>query len=81
MESKPGWRTTEFWMSIVASLIGVFAATGAFTPEQASALNQGMTEIVGTLTPVLAAFGYTLSRGQAKKGIRPTNGGNGGPHE
>ncbi len=71
MESKPGYMTTEFWMSVIASLLGVLGALGVFTPDQVSSVNKGLIELAGALTPVAAAFGYSISRGNAKKGIKP----------
>ncbi len=71
MESKPGYKTTEFWFAVIASLVGVLGATGAFTPDQVSAVNEGLIELGGAITPVIAAFGYNLSRGNAKTGIKP----------
>jgi hypothetical protein len=49
---KPGWRTSEFWMTTAVNLWTMLG--GAFTPEQQAI-------IVGVVTGV-----YTITRGLAK---------------
>ena len=64
---KPGYRTTEFWVAIVVQLIGMGALMGWFTPEQSTALTEASTQIGGIVAMVASAFGYSISRGMAKK--------------
>jgi len=64
---KPGWQTTEFWVTLIVQLVGLVAALGYIVPEQASALSQAAVQIGGAISMVAAAFGYNLSRGMAKK--------------
>lgn len=71
METKPGLKTTEFWITIVAKLAGLLAAFGFFTPEQVDAITQASVQLGGVIVMMLAAFGYSVSRGQAKKGMKP----------
>ena len=59
---KPGWKTTEFWLSLIAAVVGVLAANGNLDPSSS------LAKIVGIAAVVLAAMGYTVSRGIAKKG-------------
>ncbi len=72
METKPGYKTTEFWLTVIAKVIALLAALGVFTPEQASAVTKASVQLAGVAGMVAAAFGYSLSRGTAKKGIKPT---------
>ena len=65
---KTGWKTTEFWVSVVVSAVGLIASTGIVTPDQASALTEAMIQIGGLFSSVAASFGYAISRGNAKKG-------------
>ena len=53
---KPGYKTTEFWMSVAASALAAFLASGAL-PEE----NFG-TQIAGVILSGLTALGYTVSR-------------------
>jgi hypothetical protein len=58
---KPGFKTTEFWLSSLAMILGVVLASGAI-PEGGMA-----GQIVGGVLSVLASLGYTASRTQVKK--------------
>ena len=59
-EVKPGIRTTEFWISIGAAIVGPVLAFNLID-------EQTVAGVVAAITPVINAFGYTISRGQAKK--------------
>ena len=65
---KPGIKTTEFWVSTIIAVFGVLVATGVITPEQNSALSESVTQIAGAIMSAAGAFGYAVSRGNAKKG-------------
>jgi hypothetical protein len=62
-ESAPpraGIRTSEFWLSSIATVLGIVLASGAI-PEG------GMVgQIIGGALSVLASLGYTASRTQVK---------------
>lgn len=58
---KPGYKTTEFWLSVAACVVGALAASGIFPDE-----STGM-KIVGLATTTLAALGYTTARFILKK--------------
>lgn len=57
---KPGIKTTEFWISLAAAAAGFVVAQGFVTEDQIS-------QVVGVISPVVAAFGYSISRGIAKR--------------
>ena len=63
METKPGYKTTEFWLSAVATLIGIVLASGAMDTVAA---DSWVTKVVGGVVAVLAALGYTASRAKVK---------------
>lgn len=58
---KPGYKTTEFWLSTVAALAGILYASGAVHPGGAA------DHWLGLLVSALSALGYSVSRGMAKK--------------
>lgn len=60
-EVKPGYKTTEFWLTVVAGLVGFAYASGAV--GESTTLYQAL----GVVSTVLGALGYTISRGIAKK--------------
>ena len=64
---KPGHKTTEFWVTIFIQIVGLVAALGYLTPEQSSTIVEAITQLGGIVAMVAAQFGYSLSRGTAKK--------------
>lgn len=58
--NKPGFKTTEFWLSLAAVVVGFVASSGVF--------EEGSTEakIVGLVVTVLGALGYTAARALTK---------------
>ena len=59
-EVKPGYKTSEFWLSAVATIGGLVLASGAFV--------EGDTgfKIASLVMSALASMGYSASRGKAK---------------
>ena len=57
---KPGFKTTEFWMTSVAAVVGIILASGIPTDNV-------VMQVAGLAALVLSAFGYSVSRGNAKK--------------
>ena len=62
---KPGYKTTEFWLSLVATLMGILLASGAMdtVPE-----DSWIARIVGGVVALLASLGYSASRAKVKGG-------------
>lgn len=58
---KPGYKTTEFWLTALSVVLGLVLASGA-VPEGGLA-----AQIVGGALTVLAQLGYTAARAQVKK--------------
>lgn len=57
---KPGWKTTEFWLNVVAQVAGALMIAGVF-PE-----GSVPHEILGVIIMALGNLGYGISRGLAK---------------
>ncbi len=57
---KPGYKTTEFWLSAAAAITGLLLASGVVPVDGSSA------QIVGLIATALTAMGYSVSRGRAK---------------
>ena len=64
METKPGYLTTEFWVSIFTGGLMVLNTTNVvdWIPNKWSAI---ALAIIGAA--------YNVSRGQAKSGVKPDN--------
>lgn len=60
--TKPGYKTTEFWLTCLAQVVSGLYASGAIGDGTAIA------RILGVIASMLVAAGYTLSRGVAKSG-------------
>ena len=63
-EVKPGWKTTEFWLTVVVALGSLLWGADVLDPDAAGTANK----VFGLVVSGLAAVGYTVSRGLAKKG-------------
>ena len=60
-DTKIGIKPSEFWFSVVAAVAGLLYASGVIAPDS------GGDKMLGLVATVLAAMGYTVSRGLAKK--------------
>ena len=60
-ELKPGWKTTEFWLSCAAIVVGALFASGAVAPDSSA------DKLLGLAATVLTTLGYTVSRTLVKK--------------
>ena len=60
---KAGFKTSEFWLTVVAAVVGAVVSTGALgdTP---------WAKVAGVASVALAALGYSVSRGLAKGGSK-----------
>ncbi len=59
---KPGYKTTEFWFTSLATVLGLILASGALPDDSP------LMKMVGLGAMALSQFGYSVSRGMAKKG-------------
>jgi len=50
MNSKPGYKTTEFWLSLASIILGVVMSSGAVDPNN---------KALGLAASILGALGYT----------------------
>jgi exo-beta-1,3-glucanase (GH17 family) len=60
-EIKPGYKTTEFWISLAAVIIGSVVASGIVPADSV------WERIIGLVVSALAALGYTGARLSIKK--------------
>ena len=63
ISTKPGYETTEFWLSLLATLLGFLLASGAMdaVPEES-----WIAKLIGGVVAVLATLGYSASRAKVK---------------
>jgi len=60
METKPGYKTTEFWLTMVTNLVIAANLAGAF---------DGIPNRYAALVAAVVNGAYAISRGQAKQGV------------
>lgn len=53
---KPGYKTTEFWLSLAAMVVGALFASGAISDGGLVA------KVLGIIATILGSLGYTVSR-------------------
>jgi hypothetical protein len=58
---KPGWQTTEFWLTVIAGAVSMVFASGIV--ETGTMIDKAL----GIVAIVLASLGYSVSRGLAKR--------------
>ena len=63
-EVKPGWKTTEFWITVIVAVGSLLWGAGILDPEGIGSANK----VFGLIVSGLSAVGYTISRGLVKKG-------------
>ena len=61
-QQKPGFKSTEFWLSTAATILGIALASGLI-PEGGQ-----VGQIIGGVLALLANLGYTASRTKVKSG-------------
>lgn len=59
---KPGYKTTEFWLTVIASVGSLLIASGALIEGSA------LASIVATIVSGLATLGYSAGRVAQKTG-------------
>ena len=60
---KAGYKTTEFWLTVTATVLGLLFASGIVSEGSQA------DKILGIASTVLATMGYQISRSIAKKNI------------
>lgn len=60
--TKPGYKTTEFWLSFAAVIVGAIQASGIVPSEGP------WNQVLGMAISALVALGYTGARMAMKKG-------------
>jgi hypothetical protein len=82
-EIKPGYKTTEFYKSLVLEAVGLAAAFGLISPAHTTILNQvpdaiqltadTVVKVAGIMTALISQWSYTKSRAFAKQQPAKTN--------
>lgn len=74
--NRPGLRTTEFWVTGAANVVGLLVLAGVVNPEDVSGINEAVAQIASAVAIGITNVGYILGRTLVKKEeIRTKNGG------
>jgi F0F1-type ATP synthase assembly protein I len=65
--TKPGYATTEFWLTLAAVLVGAVLASGIIPASGP------WGQIVGLIASLLSALGYQVTRSYVKSTQLKTN--------
>ena len=57
---KPGWKTSEFWLSLLTVLVGALLGAGVFPVESP------VVRALGVVASILSGLGYQGSRSWVK---------------
>ena len=57
---KPGWKTSEFWLTLIANVGSILILSGALPNEHVA------VQVIAGIVAGLSNLGYGISRGLAK---------------
>ena len=63
MDIKPGYKTTEFWLTILTTGVMVLVATGVIGQADADTINELGAELIAAVLPIAL---YIWSRTRVK---------------
>lgn len=64
---KPGYKTTEFWMTLVVQVLAILVTLGVVTPDQQAVFTESADKLMTAIVMAVSAGSYAISRGLAKK--------------
>lgn len=70
---KVGWKTSEFWVTLAAQIIGILVLFGVIGTDQSGSMNEqaalianSVEKIVGAIITILSTLGYNNARAKVK---------------
>lgn len=70
MPEKPGYKTTEFWLTLITVIVGVAGPLlinyGLLSEEEVSLWGQAIIQIAGAIAAGFAVSTYNMSRAKVK---------------
>ncbi len=67
METTAGYKTSEFPMAVIPSIVGMLVAFGAIKPEDANAMVELGTRVIGGILALVLIYTYIRGRVELKK--------------
>lgn len=70
MDIKAGWKTTEFWLTLVSTLVSAAVALGLLPTAEGEQLAGGLTAVVSGVFMVVPVALYIWGRVRVKTAAR-----------
>jgi len=62
MAAKPGFKTSEFWLTAAATIVGLLVASGAFA--DAGPIGKALALLASALATAGYSYGRSLAKGK-----------------
>ncbi len=66
-QTKAGFLTSEFWLTIGSAVTGILVMLGYLTPQQADDFTSAVVAVVGGLVTISTTVVYIVGRVQLKR--------------
>ena len=66
---KAGIQTSECWVSVITSVIGLLVVTGKITTNEGDTLTKAIQAAIGAVITIASSLGYIVTRTQLKQSI------------
>ena len=66
-KTKPGIKTTEFWVSISTAISGLLLTLGWIGPDAQTQFPEAVGKVAGGLITIVSIVSYTWSRTKVKE--------------
>jgi len=76
---KPGWKTTEFWVGLIAQILSLFALIGVIDTQHTGDLLQALTQIITAIFALVANAAVVVAYIQARTDLKVIHLDNGQP--
>ena len=63
---KPGVNTSEFWITLSTTIVGILVMVGVVSPSESNNFNQALTAVIGGIIMVIPAIVYIVNRSWLK---------------
>lgn len=66
---KAGVATSEMWVSVVTSVVGLLVVTGKITTDEGDTLTKAIQAAIGAVITIASSLGYIVTRTQLKQSV------------
>lgn len=75
MESRPGWKTTEFWVTLATTAVALLAVLFGLGQQQSAELSNAVqgavAAVAGLVAQAVVAYRYIMAREIVKLASQP----------